>query len=120
MPARGQKHHFNITTSHVRYCRPFLTRITVAMLAAAAAVVAAPVFAQEGRTTFAEGEAVFISPDGTMYKSNTKVSAPEHEAALAKGANEISRGTVLYRRGGKLYNVSCVATYIGDWKGNSC
>src|SRR5689334_10352973 len=69
----------------------------IAMLATAAVIVAAPVFAQGSKIALGEGEAVMISPDGTVHKSNTKVSGAKHEAALAKGANEISRGTVFYR-----------------------
>jgi hypothetical protein len=88
----------------------------IMILAVAATILAAPTFAQEGRMALGEGDAVFISPDGTMQRSNTKVSDIDHETALAKGANELSRGTVLYRHGGRLYNVSCVGTYIGDWK----
>jgi hypothetical protein len=102
-----------------------LTMLKITMLAVVATVIAAPAFAQEGMA-LGEGDAVFISPDGTVYKSNTKVSDNEHETALAKGAHEISPGTVRYNHGGRLYNVSCVGTYIGDWKqgypgtGNSC
>jgi len=98
----------------------------VMMLATAAAMVGLPVLAQEGKMTLGEGEAVMISPDGTMHKSNTKISDANHDAAVAKGANEVSRGTVFYRRGGKLFNVSCVGTHIGGWEqgypgtGNVC
>jgi hypothetical protein len=41
------------------------------MLAAAAVVIAAPVLAQESKMILGEGESVFISPDGTLHKSNT-------------------------------------------------
>jgi hypothetical protein len=88
----------------------------ITMLATAAAFVVAPVFAQESKMTLGEGEAVLISPDGTMHKSNTRVSDAKHEAAVAKGANEISRGTVFYRHGEKLFGVNCVGTYIGGWE----
>ena len=55
-------------------------------------------------TTLGEGEAILIHPKtGTVHKSNTKVSAGKHTAALAKGAREISGGTVIYKQGGKLY-----------------
>jgi hypothetical protein len=89
---------------------------TVMMLAAAAAMVGLPSLAQESKMTLGEGEAVLISPDGTVHKSNTRISDANHEAAVAKGANEVSQGTVFYRRGGKLFNVMCTGTYIGGWK----
>ena len=98
----------------------------ITMLAVAATVVAVPAFAQEGKMALGEGEVVVVSPDGTVHKSNTKISEADHETFLSKGANEISRGTVLYKHGGKLYNVSCVGTYIGGWEqgypgtANSC
>jgi hypothetical protein len=79
-------------------------------------VVAAPVFALESAMTFGKGEAILISPDGTVHKSNSKVSAAKHNAARAQGAGEVSRGTVFYKHEGKLYGVSCVGPYIGGWK----
>ena len=91
--------------------------LKITMLATATALVVAPVCAQESKMTLGEGEAVLVSPDGTVHKSNTtEVSDAEHRAALAKGANEISRGTVFYRHGGKLYSVSCVGAGIGGWE----
>jgi hypothetical protein len=51
-----------------------------------------------------EGEVIRISPrTGSVHKSNTMVSAEKHRAALAKGAREIGRNTVIYRQNGKLY-----------------
>jgi hypothetical protein len=88
----------------------------ITLLATAAALVVTPVLAQEGRMALGEGDAVLISPDGAMYRSNAKVSDARHNAALAKGANEISGGTVLYRHGGKLFSVRCTGTAIGAWK----
>lgn len=88
----------------------------IALVIAVTAVFASPVFAQEGEITLGEGDAFLIRPDGSMHKSNTKVSDDKHEAALARGANEISRGTVFYRHAGKLYSVGCVGPYIGGWK----
>ena len=88
----------------------------VTLLAAATALVVSPVFAQESKMTLGDGEAVLVGPDGAMHKSNTKISDAQHKAALAKGAKENSNGTAFYRYGGKLYNVSCVGPYIGDWK----
>ena len=51
-----------------------------------------------------EGEAIKIYPQtGGVHKSNTKVSAQKHLAALGKGAREISKNTVIYKQGGKMY-----------------
>jgi hypothetical protein len=51
-----------------------------------------------------EDEAIKIFPKtGSVHKSNIKVSAEKHEAALKKGAKEISKNTVIYRQGGKIY-----------------
>ena len=50
-----------------------------------------------------EGEAIMLYPKGKVHKSNLKVSAAQHEAAMKKGAREITSGTVLYMQGGKLY-----------------
>jgi hypothetical protein len=87
------------------------------MLALAAAVVVAPaVFAEESAMPLGEGDAILISPDGTLHKSNTKVSAAQHEAALARGATEVSRGTMFYKHEGKLYSANCAGRYIGGWK----
>jgi hypothetical protein len=88
----------------------------ITVLAIAAAAVAAPVFAQESAMTLGEGEAVLIGPNGDVHKSSTKVFDAKHKAALAKGAKEISRGTVFYRYGGKLYGMSCVGPDIGGWE----
>jgi hypothetical protein len=55
-------------------------------------------------TTVGEGEAVMIGPKGQrLHKSNTKISAAQHEAAMKKGAREIKPGAVIYKQGGKLY-----------------
>jgi hypothetical protein len=55
-------------------------------------------------TTIGEGEAVMIGPKGQrLHKSNVKVTAAQHEAAMKKGAREIKPGTVIYKQGGKLY-----------------
>ena len=54
--------------------------------------------------TLGEGEAVMIGPKGQhIHKSNVKVSAAQHEAAMKKGAKEIKPGSVIYKQGGKLY-----------------
>jgi hypothetical protein len=89
----------------------------VTMLAITAAVVlASPVFAEERAMTLGEGEAILITPNGTVHKSNSEVSATNHDAAIAQGAREISRGTVFYRHEGKLYGMSCVGASIGGWE----
>jgi hypothetical protein len=51
-----------------------------------------------------------------VHKSHTKVSTANHEAALAKGAKEVSRGAVIYKHEGKLYSLSCVGSDIGGWE----
>ena len=54
--------------------------------------------------TMGEGEAVMIGPKGErVHKSNVKVTAAQHEAAMKKGAREIKPGAVIYKQGGKLY-----------------
>ena len=54
--------------------------------------------------TVGEGEAVMIGPKGQhLHKSNVKVTAAQHEAAMKKGAKEVKAGTVIYKQGGKLY-----------------
>ena len=54
--------------------------------------------------TMGEGEAVMIGPKGErVHKSNVKVTAAQHEAAMKKGAREIKSGAVIYKQGGKLY-----------------
>jgi hypothetical protein len=55
-------------------------------------------------TTMGEGEAVMIGPKGQrLHKSNVKVTAAQHEAAMKKGAREVKPGTVIYKQGNKLY-----------------
>jgi hypothetical protein len=54
--------------------------------------------------TMGEGEAVMLGPKGErIHKSNVKVTAAQHEAAMKKGAREIRPGAVIYKQGGKLY-----------------
>ena len=54
--------------------------------------------------TMGDGEAVMIGPKGAhLHKSNVKITAAQHEAALKKGAKEIKPGAVIYKQGGKLY-----------------
>jgi hypothetical protein len=54
--------------------------------------------------TIGEGEALMIGPKGErLHKSNVKVTAAQHEAAMKKGAKEIKPGSVIYKQGGKLY-----------------
>ena len=56
--------------------------------------------------TMGEGEAVMIGPKGQrLHKSNVKITAAQHEAALKKGAKEIKPGAVIYKQGGKLYMI---------------
>ncbi len=54
--------------------------------------------------TVGEGEAFMIGPKGQrIHKSNSKITAAQHEAAMKKGAREIKPGAVIYKQGGKLY-----------------
>lgn len=73
-------------------------------------------------TTLGEGEAVMIGPKGQrLHKSNSKVSASKHQAAVAKGAKEIPGGAVIYKQNGKLYmlqdnaNEKASQTFQGDF-----
>jgi predicted RNA-binding Zn ribbon-like protein len=55
-------------------------------------------------TRIDEGEAIRVYPQtGGVHKSNTRVSAEKHLAALRKGAREITKNTVIYKQGGKMY-----------------
>jgi hypothetical protein len=53
-------------------------------------------------TTMGEGEAIYVHPKG-VHKSNVKVTAAQHEAAMKKGGREIKPGAVIYHQNGKLY-----------------
>ena len=56
--------------------------------------------------TMGDGDAVMIGPKGQrLHKSNVKITAAQHEAALKKGAKEIKPGAVIYKQGGKLYMI---------------
>jgi hypothetical protein len=73
-------------------------------------------------TTIGEGEAIMVGPKRErLHKSNMKVSAEKHKAAMAKGAREIRGGTVIYKQGGKLYmlqdsaNEKASQTFQGDF-----
>jgi hypothetical protein len=92
-----------------------MNKITLLAIAVTG-VIASAVFAEESTIPFGDGEAILISPNGTVHKSHTKVSAANHEAALAKGAKEVSRGAVIYKHEGKLYSVGCAGSDIGGWE----
>jgi hypothetical protein len=92
-----------------------MKKITLLAIAITA-VIASSVLAEESIIPFGDDEAILVSPNGTVHRSNTKVSSANHEAALAKGAKEMSRGTVIYKHEGKVYTASCVGTEIGGWK----
>jgi hypothetical protein len=80
------------------------TIASVAMALSTVAMAQTPGSKSNPVTTIGEGEAVMIHPKThVVHKSNIKVSAAKHVAALAKGAREISGGTVIYKQGGKLY-----------------
>ena len=53
-------------------------------------------------TAMGEGDAIYVHPRG-VHKSNVKVAAAQHEAAMKKGAREIKPGAVIYHQNGKLY-----------------
>ena len=53
-------------------------------------------------TAMGEGAAFYVHPKG-VHKSNVKVTAAQHEAAMKKGAREIKPGAVIYHQNGKLY-----------------
>ena len=77
----------------------------IAVLASALATVAV-VQAQSKSSSVAnlnEGEAIYVGKNGAVHKSNTTVSAAKHQAALTKGATEITGPTVMYRQAGKMY-----------------
>jgi hypothetical protein len=88
----------------------------ILLFATAAAVVVAPVFAQESTTNLKEGEAVMVTPKGTVHKASKQVSDAKHEAALKKGAKPVARGTVFYMHGGTLWSVPCAGQDIGAWE----
>jgi hypothetical protein len=92
-----------------------MSKITIIAMAAAV-IVASPVLADESPTALGEGEAIMISPSGTVHKSDSKVSGPKHDAAVAQGAEEVSGGTMFYKHEGKLYSMKCVGSYIGAWE----
>jgi hypothetical protein len=91
--------------------RSLMSVSTKALLAAGTAVLiglSTAAMAQSKKstpaTTIGEGEAIMVSPKtGTVHKSNSKVSAAKHTAAMGKGAKEVPGGTVIYKQGGKLY-----------------
>jgi hypothetical protein len=91
--------------------RSLMSVSTKALLAAGTAVLiglSTAAMAQSKKSTPAatigEGEAIMVSPKtGTVHKSNSKVSAAKHTAAMGKGAKEVPGGTVIYKQGGKLY-----------------
>ena len=92
-----------------------MNRITLLAIAVTGAIAPA-VFAEEGTPPLGEGEAILVRPNGTVHKSNTKVSDASHEAALAKGANDISLGALIYKHEGKLYSMRWVGSGVGGWE----
>lgn len=92
-----------------------MNKMTIIAIAVAV-VVGSPVLAEKRATALGEGEAILISPSGTVHKSDSKISGTKHDAAVAQGAEEVSRGTVFYKHEGKLYSMKCVGPYIGGWK----
>ena len=85
-------------------------RVVLAGLAGAATGLSTVALAQmsqkksQGLGKLEEGEAMRVNPKtGSIQKSNVKVPASRHTAAVAKGAKEISPNTVIYKQGGKMY-----------------
>jgi len=102
-----------------------MSKITLLAIAVTG-VISSAAFAQENTIPFENGDALLINPNGTVQKWNTRVSTADHEAALARGAKELSHGATIYMHEGKLYGSNCVGPYIGAWKqgypgtGNAC
>jgi hypothetical protein len=86
------------------------------VLTAAVALVAAHAFAEESAMNLHEGEAIMVTPKGTVHKATRVFEHARHEAALKAGAKEVATGTVFYLHGGKLYGVTCAGPYIGGWE----
>jgi hypothetical protein len=82
-------------------------RVVLTGLAGVAIGLSTVAFAQmsksQGLGQLGEDEAMRVGPAGTIQKSNMKVPSARHEAAIAKGAKEISPNTVIYKHGGKMY-----------------
>jgi Tfp pilus assembly protein PilV len=92
-----------------------MNKITLLAIAVTG-VISSAAFAQENTIPFENGDAILISPNGTVQKSTTRISAADHEAALARNGKELSRGTMIYKHEGKLYSSSCFGSYIGGWE----
>jgi hypothetical protein len=84
-------------------------RMFLAGAVGAAATVSTGALAQAQKksrtvTQVGEGEALWLNPkSGRLQKSNAKITAAKHQAALTGGAKEIPKGAVLYKQGGKMY-----------------
>jgi hypothetical protein len=81
------------------------TSLVAALSASAAArAVTSSELKSTRLTKLDEGEMLRISPKtGNVHKSNTRLSAEKHLAAMREGAREISKNTVIYKQGGKMY-----------------
>ena len=81
------------------------TSLVAALWAGAVARAATTTESKSTRLTkIEEGEVIRISPKtGNVHKSNAKLSNEKHMAALGEGAKEISKNTVIYKQGGKMY-----------------
>jgi hypothetical protein len=81
--------------------------VTAALAGVSASAAARAQTSGQARSTrvtrLDDGEAMRIYPTGNVHKSNSKVSAEKHAAAMRRGAREVSNNTVFYRQGGKLY-----------------
>jgi hypothetical protein len=79
-------------------------------------IISSAAFAEESTLSFENGEAILVTPNGPVQKSNIKVSTADHEAALARNGKELSRGTTIYKHERKLYSSNCLGSYIGGWE----
>jgi hypothetical protein len=84
--------------------------IAVASVAGVALVAAAQAQSKSSPvTSLNEGEAIYVGKSGTVHKSNTNVTAAKHQAALARGATELSRPAVIYQHAGRMYMYGAAA-----------
>jgi hypothetical protein len=92
-----------------------MNKITLLAIAVTG-VISSAAFAQENTIPFENGDALLINPNGTVQKLNARVTIADHEAALANGAKDLSRGAMIYKHEGKPYSSNCVGSYIGGWE----
>jgi hypothetical protein len=105
VPATTIRFAIEIREKHMKLSK----RVVLTGLAGVAIGLSTVAFAQmsgsksQGLGKLGEDEAIRVGPAGTIQKSNMKVPSARHEAAMAKGAKEISPTSVIYKHGGKMY-----------------